>query len=40
LNFFTGMRASSPLGFDGVSNPYSRPIYPWSKRETRNATNF
>src|SRR5271169_6199075 len=40
LNFFTGVKASSPLGFDGVSTHYSRPIIPLSKRESRKDTNF
>src|SRR5260370_1680743 len=40
LNFFTGMRASSPLGLDGVSSHYSRPIITLNKRESRWVTNF
>jgi hypothetical protein len=39
VKFFTGMGASSPLGCDGVSIRYSRPIFPRSKRETRSDTN-
>src|SRR5258708_20978600 len=34
------MKASSPLGFDGVSIHYSRPNIPLSKRESRWVTNF
>jgi len=34
------MKASSPLGFDGVSNHYSRPIILLSERESRKAANF
>ncbi len=34
------MKASSPLGFDGVSTHYSRPNIPLRERESRNATNF
>src|SRR5258708_29610242 len=34
------MKASSPLGFDGVSIHYSRPNIPLSKRASRWVTNF
>src|SRR5205823_13921284 len=40
LNFFTGMKASSPLGFDGVSSHYSRPIIPRTKEKVDGLLTF
>src|SRR5712691_8584451 len=40
LNFFTGMEASSPLGFDGVCNPILGRLLPGTKEKVDGLLTF